>query len=156
MSPPPMPPVIPYLCVGDAKAAIAFYTKAFGAEQMHVLSAPTGQVMHAALMLNGAMIMLADDFPEMCGGIPGTPDPARRPPVSIHLQAADCDALYARATAAGATSLMAPADMFWGDRFAKVADPFGHHWSFSTPQRQVAPEEMQAAVDQMFRAKAPA
>lgn len=153
---PAMPPVIPYLCVEDAKAAIAFYVQAFGAEQLHVLSGPTGQVIHAALAINGAMVMLADDFPEMCGGVPGTPDPARRPPVSIHLTVKDCDGVFARAIAAGATALMAPADMFWGDRFAKLADPFGHHWSVATPQRQVSPEEMQAAVTAMFQTKAPA
>jgi PhnB protein len=121
------------LVVHDGNAALEFYQKALGAEVTCRMPAPDGQrVMHAALSVGGGGFMLCDDFPEWCG-------PARAPKttgttaVTLHLNVPDCDAAVARMESAGGTVAMPPEDMFWGDRYAKVTDPFGHEWSFSTP-----------------------
>ena len=104
-------------------------TKAFGAtEQARMLADDGVRLMHAHLIVNGASLMMHDDFPEYTGG-------AMAPPsgVTLHLQVDDTDAWYNRAIAAGATPRMPPEDMFWGDRYAQVTDPFGHTWSIGTP-----------------------
>jgi PhnB protein len=126
--------VTPYLTVSDAGAAIAFYVRAFGAEERGRMMADDGKrVLHAALGLNGGALMLSDDFPEYSNGVARAPQPGRPTGVTIHLDVADTDAAFARAIAAGAEPLMPPADMFWGDRYAKLRDPFGHEWSLATP-----------------------
>jgi PhnB protein len=83
------------------------------------------RIMHAHLLLNGGSLMLADDWPEMRGGVASAP-PAS---VTLHLQVDDADAWFARAIAAGATATMPPQDMFWGDRYGRLQDPFGHTWA---------------------------
>ena len=129
--------VVPSLRVKGADKAIEFYTKALGAKEHMRMPAPDGRVMHAELGVAGGIIYLSDEFPEMSGPT-GPPNGA----VSVHLNVADCDTLYKQATAAGATAIMPPADMFWGDRFGKFKDPFGHEWSVSTTKEQLSPEEM--------------
>lgn len=111
---------------GRAAAAIDFYVAAFGAEEARRMPAEDGRkLMHAHLIVNGGSLMLNDDFPEYRGGAPldapsGT---------TLHLQVADADAAFARAVAAGAAVHMPLTDMFWGDRYGQVIDPFGHTWS---------------------------
>jgi PhnB protein len=102
--------------------------------------------MHAALTINGSNVYLNDDFPEMCGGKSQTPTAFGGTPVTIHLQVPDVDAAYQRAIDAGARELMAPQDMFWGDRYSQVEDPFGHHWSLAQTVRVVSPEEIAEAM----------
>jgi uncharacterized glyoxalase superfamily protein PhnB/uncharacterized protein YndB with AHSA1/START domain len=124
-------PVIPYLTVRGADAAIAFYGKAFGAVELLRLPAQDGQrVMHAHLGINGASVFLGDEFPEQCGpAAPATDGPA--PPVGVVLDlasSAEVDATFRRAVEAGATAVMEPSDQFWGARFAVLRDPFGHRW----------------------------
>jgi PhnB protein len=121
----------PHLAIPDKRGAeaIDFYGKAFGAtEQARMLADDGVRLMHAHLIVNGASLMMHDDFPEYTGG-------AMAPPsgVTLHLQVDDTDAWYNRAIAAGATPRMPPEDMFWGDRYAQVTDPFGHTWSIGTP-----------------------
>ncbi|MCW0198082.1 VOC family protein [Sphingopyxis sp.] len=121
----------PHLAIPDKRGAeaIDFYGKAFGAtEQARMLADDGVRLMHAHLTVNGASLMMHDDFPEYTGG-------AMAPPsgVTLHLQVDDTDAWYDRAIAAGATPRMPPEDMFWGDRYAQVIDPFGHAWSIGTP-----------------------
>ena len=125
--------VTPHLTVHDAPIAIDFYKHAFAADEHTRLLADDGKrIMHAHLGINGGSVMLHDDFPEMRGGAP-LPDAAG---VVMHLQVDDTDKWYDRAMAAGASSTMAPADMFWGDRYAQVKDPFGHSWAFGAPVSQ--------------------
>lgn len=126
--------VIPHLVVNGAREAIEFYIKAFGATKVMEMPAEDGKrLLHAQLIVNGGPLMLCDDFPEYCGGQP-TEFPTRAP-VTLHMAVADVDAAFAQAVAAGATEAMKPADMFWGDRYGQVRDPYGHLWSLSTPSK---------------------
>ena len=143
------PTITPYLTVRDAQAAIDFYVMAFGAKEVARLPSPDGQkLMHAELQIGDAKIMLADAFPEMDGSHP--PSPLSGSPVTVHMYVPDTDATVERAAAAGAKVTMPPANMFWGDRFAKLSDPFGHSWSIATHQRDVAPQEMAEAMKKMM------
>jgi PhnB protein len=129
-----VPPITPYLTVFDARAAIEFYQRAFGASESSRMEADDGKrLLHAALALNGSMVMLSDDFPEFNGGQRKAPGPEGGTGVTIHLNVADVDAVMAKAVTAGARALMEPADMFWGQRFGKLRDPFGHEWSLGGP-----------------------
>jgi PhnB protein len=128
--------VTPHLVVSDAVAALAFYKQALGATETVRMPAEDGKrLMHAEIQIDGARIFLVDHFPEYsCGN--GT-DPVKPPtllggtPITIHLEVPDCDAAIARAKAAGATVTQEPWDAFWGARYARILDPFGHSWSFS-------------------------
>ena len=124
------PTVSPYLTVEGAEEAIAHYQKAFGAKELFRHPAEDGtRLMHATLEINGSIVMLSDDFPEFMGT--SAPDKARLSPVCISLRLekpADVDKVHDQAVAAGGASKMAPENMFWGDRFAMLVDPFGHRW----------------------------
>lgn len=127
--------VTPHLTIlrgGTASDAIAWYVKAFGAEEKMRTPAQDGKrLMHAHLIVNGGSLMLNDEFPEYSGPA----DTGKGPPdgVTFHLQVDDVDAWFDRAVAAGATATMPPADMFWGDRYGQVRDPFGHRWAIGAP-----------------------
>lgn len=123
----------PHIAIADKRAseAIDFYVRAFGAvEQMRMPADDGARLMHAHLHVNGASLMMHDDFPEYTGG--AMPAPSG---VTLHLKVDDTDAWFARAIAAGATAVMGPEDMFWGDRYAQVKDPFGHLWSIGSPKK---------------------
>jgi PhnB protein len=135
-----------HLVVGDAVAAIDFYVKAFGAQEIGRVPRPDGKLVHAAVRINGFTVMLNDDFPEMCGGKSMTPTSLGGTPVTIHLTVTDVDASFQRALDAGATVVAPLEDQFWGDRYGVVADPFGHHWSLGQPVREVSMEEITAAM----------
>jgi PhnB protein len=129
--------VIPHLVSSDAAKAIEFYKNAFGATEVSRHPSPDGQKLwHAEVRLGDARVFLCDDFPEMCGGKSRTPKALGGTPVTLHLVVADCDATFNKAVAAGATVTMPPADMFWGDRYAIVTDPFGHSWSMAHPLKK--------------------
>lgn len=136
---PETPKLTPHLICRDAAAAIDFYKKAFGASELIRLPGPDGLLMHACLAINGGYVFLAD---ENCG--PDSPSPLALggTPMSIHLSVDDVDAAVRRAVDAGARLVMPVEDMFWGDRFGMVEDPFGHRWSLATPQRQVTEDEL--------------
>lgn len=141
--------LIPHLVVSDAKAAIDFYKAAFGAVEEVRVPAPDGRLMHGCVTISGAALMLCDDFPEHHGGKSRLLPPGAVSPTTLHLNVPNCDAAIERAAAAGATVTLPPTDMFWGDRYAKVNDPFGHEWSFShplTPEQKAAAEKQWAAV----------
>ena len=133
---PPQTPegVIPYLTVGDGEAAVAFYEAAFGAKLLFKQLADDGKrVLHASLTVNGGMLFLSDDFPEMRDSNTGqTPEALGGTPVQMHLQVADVDAAVARAVEAGGVVEMPVQNMFWGDRYGRVRDPFGHAWTIAT------------------------
>lgn len=137
------PYVASHLVVDDAAAAIDFYVKAFGAEEMGRLAGPDGKIVHAALVVNGAMVMLNDDFPEMSGGKSMTPTSLGGSGVTIHLQFVDdVDVRFQRALDAGATVVAPLEEQFWGDRYGAIRDPFGHFWSLAQQVREVSMEEL--------------
>ena len=142
--------VTPYLCLGGAADAIEFYRKAFGATELFRMQAPGGKVGHAEIQIGDSRIMLADEHPERnaCG-----PKTIGGTPVSLMLYVADCDAVFKRAIAAGATSMTPLTDQFYGDRSGCVLDPFGHQWTIATHQEDVSPEEMGKRAAAMFAQK---
>jgi PhnB protein len=142
------PALSPHLVVDDAAAAIDFYIKAFGATEIGRVPRPDGKLIHAAVQINGATVMLNDDFPEMSDGKSTTPTALGATPVTIHLTVTDVDEKFQRAVEAGASVVMPLDDQFWGDRYGMVRDPFGHQWSLGQPVREVSYEEIQQAMSQ--------
>jgi PhnB protein len=135
----PVPPITPYLVVSDAAAAVEFYKKAFGATQdgeAHTMPG-TDKIMHVRLVINGGLIMLADDFASTMGRPPQNPQALCGSPVTLALQLEDVQSFWDRAVAGGATVTMPLADMFWGDRYGQIVDPFGHRWSVADDQAAV-------------------
>jgi PhnB protein len=141
-----MPAITPHLVCAGAADAIAFYAKAFDAVEVARLPGPQGRLMHAMVRIGGAPVMLVDEMPEW--GALG-PKSLKGSPVTIHLYVRDVDATVAQAVAAGARVTMPVADMFWGDRYGQLEDPFGHKWSVATHVRDVTPEEMAKAMASM-------
>lgn len=138
-----MPAITPHLVCAGAAQAIDFYVRAFGAVDQGRLAGPDGKLMHAMIRIGDSPLMLVDEMPEW-----GTLGPLalKGSPVTIHLYVEDVDATVARAIAAGARVTMPVADMFWGDRYGQLEDPFGHHWSVATHIRDLTPEEIAAAM----------
>jgi uncharacterized glyoxalase superfamily protein PhnB len=143
-----MTAVTPHLVCAGAAEAIEFYKKAFGATEEARMPGPDGRLMHAMIRFGGHAIMLVDEMPEW--GSLG-PKALKGSPVTIHLYTEDADTLFARAEKAGAKVVMPIADMFWGDRYGVVEDPFGHKWSIATHQRDVTPADMDAAMKEMSK-----
>jgi uncharacterized glyoxalase superfamily protein PhnB len=151
----PIPPgcenLIPHLVCTPCSAAIEFYKKAFGAEELARIPAPDGRrLMHAEIRIGKSLVFLVDDFPEHSGGNSSSPTALQGTSVTIHHYVTDCDAAIKRAQDAGATVLMPAQDMFWGDRYGLVKDPYGHQWSFATHIKDVTPEEMKAGMKAAF------
>ena len=138
--------VTPHLICAGAAKAIEFYKDAFGAVEQARLPGPDGRLMHAAIRIGDSTVMLVDEMPEW--GALG-PKSLKGSPVTIHLYVDDADAFVARAVKAGAKLTMPVADQFWGDRYGKLEDPFGHHWSVAHPVREVSMEEAQQAMRSM-------
>lgn len=129
--------IVPHLTVNDANAAIAFYQKALGAKEIMRMPADDGKrLMHAELQIGNATFYLNDDFPEYCGGKLKAATSLGGTPVTLHQYVPDVDAAIARAQEFGAQVAMPAQDMFWGDRYGSVKDPFGHSWSFATPLKK--------------------
>ena len=141
---------IPYLSVVDAAGAIEFYRRAFGATELSRIVAPDGRVGHAEIKIGSALIMLADEHPEMGFRSPKSLG-VERSPVGIHLYVGDVDAVYKRALEAGGTSLREPADQFYGDRNAQLQDPSGHVWFLSTHKEDVSPEELRRRSESLAK-----
>jgi PhnB protein len=136
--------LIPHIVVKGGAAAIDYYKAALGAEELSRMPAPDGRLMHAALQIDGSTLMLSDDFPEYCGGVSSAPNGPTS--VTLHLYVKNCDAAIERCVKAGAKVKMPATDMFWGDRYGQVTDPFGHTWSFSHPLTA----EQKAAAEKCF------
>jgi len=140
--------VAPYLMVRGADRATEFYKRAFGAEELMRMSGPDDKsIMHAEIKIADSRIFLSEEFPEMgcrspqlLGGTAG----------SLHLYVEDVDTAFKRAVAAGAQVKMAVADMFWGDRFGKLIDPFGHEWGITTHKEDRTPEEICERANAFF------
>ncbi|MCC2668327.1 MAG: glyoxalase [Armatimonadetes bacterium] len=137
--------VTPHLCCRNGMEAMEFYQKAFGAVSEMAMQTPDGRLMHGSLNISGARVFVTDEWPEQ-GGL--SPLSLNGSPVTLHLQVSDCDAVFQRAVDAGCEVRVPLDDMFWGDRYGIVRDPFGHQWSIATTTRQVDPEELRAAAAQ--------
>ena len=133
-----MQPITPYLTINGADKALEFYQKAFGATDIFRHPGEDGRLFHARMTINGGIVMMSDDYSKDHGGPPApTPDKTAPVAVSIALETPqEVDALFARAVAAGANGVVPPEDMFWGDRFAIVVDPFGHRWMLEAPLKK--------------------
>jgi PhnB protein len=147
--------VTPYLTVRGAADAIEFYKRAFGAREKERMRGADGKtIVHAELTIGDSVVMLSDEFPGMGSRAPQSLGGSTG---YLFLYVPDVDAAFKRAVDAGATVAMPLTDMFWGDRFGKVADPFGHVWGMATHKEDVAPDEMarrqQAFVASMGQGK---
>jgi PhnB protein len=144
--------LFPHLVVSDATAAIDFYKKAFGAKEITRHPAPNSKkLMHVAMEVEGTKLYFADDFPEFCGGKSRTPQTLGGTPVTLHLQVADAQAVWDSAVRAGATVTMPLADQFWGDKYGKLNDPFGHEWSIGQTVREPSAKEIEEAAAAVFK-----
>lgn len=139
----PIPPgyrnVTPYIVCRNASSAIDFYKRAFGAKEKVRMPAPDGKVMHAEIKIGDSMIMLSDEMPEF-GAL--SPETIGGSPQSVFLYVKNVDAVASQAVAAGATVVMPVADMFWGDRYGKFKDPYGHQWQIATHKEDLTAKEM--------------
>lgn len=130
-----------YLVLRDTKTALEFYKKAFGAETTVLMPMANGRIGHAEMKIGDSMIFLSDESPEMA---PENKSPQTAGCVtgSTFLYVNDVDTVFKKAVDAGAKVKMPVTDMFWGDRFGKIVDPFGHHWGIATHKEDVSPEDM--------------
>lgn len=135
--------VTPHLVCGGAADAIEFYKKAFNAVELGKVPGPEGKLLHALIRIGDSPIMLVDEFPSHNSFGPKS---LKGSPVTIHLYVQDVEVVFKQAVAAGAKITMPVADMFWGDRYGLLEDPFGHHWSVATHVRDVNPKELQEAA----------
>jgi uncharacterized glyoxalase superfamily protein PhnB len=145
-SPDGMHSLTPHLICGGAAEAIEFYVKAFNAVELTRMPGPQGKLMHAVIRIGDSALMLVDENPQW--GLLG-PKALKGSPVAIHLFVEDVDAAVAQAVAAGAKITMPIAEMFWGDRYGQLVDPFGHRWSVATHTRDLSREEMQQGMAKM-------
>jgi PhnB protein len=137
--------VTPAIAVRDAARAIQFYKDAFGAEELNRMEGPDGSIMHAEIRIGDSIVMLGEEnpawqikSPQTLGGVHG----------SLHIYVDDADASFARALAAGCEVRTPLEDAFWGDRYGKVTDPFGHEWGIATRVKDLTPEEMRKAGEE--------
>jgi PhnB protein len=136
----------PHIVCKDANGAIDWYVKAFGAVEAARMPGPDGKLMHGAVKIGDSHMMLAEE--QLSWGSP-SPTTLSNSPVFLHLYVPDVDAAMAKAEAAGAKVTMPATDMFWGDRYGQLVDPYGHKWSVATHTRDVSPAEMQEAMKAM-------
>jgi PhnB protein len=130
----------PYLSLDDAGKAIEFYKRAFGAEERVRMPAPDGRIAHAELQIGDSILMLSDMFEQSVGK---TPKELGGTTMGLFLYVEDVDEVFKQAIDAGATAKQEPEDQFWGDRFGRVTDPFGHDWQIATHKEDLTPEQMQ-------------
>ncbi|HEY7726701.1 MAG TPA: VOC family protein [Anaeromyxobacteraceae bacterium] len=135
--------VTAHLVIRDCARAIEFYKKAFGAKEVGRMAAPDGKVAHAEVKFGDRIVMMADEDPGR--GFP-SPEAIGGTTVTLMLYVKDADRAFARAIEAGATALMPLADMFWGDRYGQVKDPFGHRWSIATHKADLTPAQMEQGM----------
>jgi uncharacterized glyoxalase superfamily protein PhnB len=134
----------PFLTVRNAERAIEFYKQAFGAQERGVAKGPDGKVMHAEVKIGDSVIMLSDEYPEF-GSL--SPQSVGGSPMGLHIYIENVDAAFDRAVKAGAQVEMPVADQFWGDRYGKLKDPFGHKWSIATHVKDMSADEMKRSMD---------
>jgi uncharacterized glyoxalase superfamily protein PhnB len=135
----------PFLTVRDAVRAIEFYKQAFGAQERGIMKGPDGKVMHAELKIGDSIIMLSDEFPDYGALSPLSNGGAG---MGLHIYVDGVDAAFDRAVKAGAQVEMPVTDQFWGDRYGKLKDPFGHKWSIATHTKDMSADEMKRGMDE--------
>ena len=135
----------PYLTVRNAAKAIEFYKQAFGATERGVMKGPDGKVMHAELLIGDSIVMLADEMPDF-GAL--SPESVGGSSSGLHIYVNNVDDAFARAVKAGAQTEMPVSDQFWGDRYGKLKDPFGHKWSIATHVKDMSADEMKRRMDE--------
>ena len=141
----------PNLVLSDCSKAIEFYKRALGAKEISRMPAPDGKsIWHAELRIGDSTFFLNDEMPGMGQAAPSPEAPAQ---VSFCLYVEDCDAAFQRAVAAGGEESAAPEDMFWGDRWASIADPYGYVWAFATRQQDMTEEEIRRAGEAFAKAR---
>jgi PhnB protein len=139
--------ITPHLIVKNGAQAIEFYKKAFGAEELFRMNTPDGNVGHAQLKIGDSLFMLADEFPQM-GAL--SPESIGGSPVSMYVYVEDVDTVFNQAVSAGATVVNPVMDMFYGDRWGHLKDPFGHFWSIATHKKDLTPDELKKAAEIAF------
>ena len=138
--------ITPQITCRDAARAIDFYKEVFGATEVARSASPDGKIMHAELKIGDSRIMLNDEFPGMCSA----PAPTATHSSYLFLYLEDVDSVYNRAVSAGSRVDMPLDNMFWGDRYGKITDPFGHQWGVATHVEDVSFEEMERRSKEMF------
>jgi PhnB protein len=144
--------ITPQLTCRDAARALDFYKEALGAKVLVRMDGPGGKVMHAELQIGDSRFMIGDEFP----GMSAAPSPSALQSTSLFMYTNDVDAAFNRAVKAGARADMPPSNMFWGDRYGKFTDPFGHQWGVATHVEDVAPEEMKRRSEEWSKQAAKA
>lgn len=144
--------ITPYLSIDGASDAIAFYAKAFGAEEIYRLTMPEGKIGHAEIRIGNSRIMLADEFPDMPEAVAKSPRTVGATTSILSFYLPDVDAGFRRAIEAGAKELRPVENQFYGDRTGTLEDPFGHVWTLMTHFEDVEPEEMKKRMQAMFPA----
>lgn len=140
--------IVPYLSVNNAEEAVRFYSLVFESNPHVLLRMPDNRIMHCEFRIEGSRFFLSEELPEHGG----TPSPKRlgATSVAIHLYVEDCDSMLTKMVENGAEALMEPVDMFWGERFARVRDPFGHEWGLATLLKEMTPAEIESSAAAMF------
>lgn len=136
-----------HLIVKDSAKAIEFYKKAFGGEELCRMPGPGGQgVMHAEVKIGNSTIMLCDEMPDWCR----SPESIGDSPVTVHMYVADADQTWQKAVDAGAEVVMPLGEQFWGDKYGKIKDPFGHQWSIAQRVKELTPEQIAKNAEEFF------
>lgn len=142
--------VTPYIVVHNAGEAIDFYKNAFGAEEVFRMPGPNGEgVMHAELRIGDSVVMLCDEMPQ--SGRWKAPHSLKGTSVALHIYVEDVDKAFQKAIDAGASATMPVMDTFWGDRYGKLTDPFGHDWSIATHKKDLTPQEIMKGAEEYFQ-----
>ena len=150
--------ITPHIMLDDCAGAIEFYKKALGAKERGRMQGPDGKIVHAEIQLGDSIVMMNDEMPPMQPGTPGvykSPRTAGLVTGALFLYVANVDAVFARAVKAGCVVRQAPTNMFWGDRYGVVIDPFGHTWSFATHVEDVSRKEMEKRQRELYAAMQP-
>lgn len=149
--------ITPHLVVKDAAKAIEFYKKVFGAKEEHRSTIPgdESRIMHSVLTIRSSKIMVVDEFPEMREGVEsgekiGSPNSIGGNSVFLNMYFDDVDAVYKKATDEGASVVMPLSDVFWGDRYGQIKDPFGHIWEIATHKKDMTTDEIDRAAKEFF------
>jgi PhnB protein len=142
--------IIPHLTIRNAAAAIEYYKNSLGFKVLEKNHTPDGRIMHCMMRRGDAHIMLNDEFPEISGHTKA-PQGISASPVTLHLTVPDIDKEFAKAIRAGGRVTMPVADMFWGDRYGRFTDPFGHQWSMSTHIGKPSPTKRKKTMDKIFK-----
>jgi uncharacterized glyoxalase superfamily protein PhnB len=151
--------IIPHLVVKDAAKAIEFYKKVFGAKELYRNTVPEDEskIVHSVITIRASKLMIVDEFPEMCddsqsGQKVGSPITIGGNSMFLNMYFDDVDAIYKKATDEGASVVMPLSDVFWGDRYGQIKDPFGHIWEIATHKKDMSKDEIDKAAKEFFQA----